>query len=72
LHIGGNLGGTRQVPPGTGPGEGFTTTVVMGTDEPTSFFGKAVDRMLIPRALERDLSRSLDNLTDIFAVGIPE
>jgi len=53
-------------------GDGFSTTVVMETDEPTSFFGKAVDRTLIPRVLERDLSRTLDNLADILTVGIPE
>ena len=52
--------------------DGFATTVLMETDEPTSVFGKAVDRMLVPRLLERDLSRSLDNLADIFTVGPPD
>jgi hypothetical protein len=49
-----------------------TTTVVQETEEPTHFFGKVVDRMLIPRALERDLRRTLDNLEDIFSMGVPE
>jgi hypothetical protein len=49
-----------------------TTTVVQETEEPTSFLGKVVDRMLIPRALERDLRRTLDNLDDMFSMGIPD
>jgi len=54
------------------PGPVVTTTVVQETDEPTSFFGKVVDRMLIPRALEHDLRRTLDNLADMFSMGVPE
>ena len=54
------------------PGPVVTTTVVQETEEPTSFFGKVVDRMLIPRALERDLRRTLDNLADMFSMGVPE
>ena len=53
-------------------GPSVTTTVVQETEEPTSFFGRVVDRMLIPRALERDLRRTLDNLADMFSMGIPE
>lgn len=52
--------------------ETFTLRVVMETEEPTSFFGKTIDRMLFPRLLERDLRRSLENLADIFAIGLPE
>jgi hypothetical protein len=52
-------------------GPAITTTVVLETEEPTSFFGRVVDRMLIPRALERDLRRTLDNLEDIFSMGLP-
>jgi hypothetical protein len=44
--------------------------VVLQTEEPTSFFGKAIDRMVLPRVLERDLRQSLDNLQDIFASGL--
>jgi uncharacterized protein YndB with AHSA1/START domain len=54
------------------PGPVVTTTVVLETDERTSFFGKAFDRMLLLRALERDLRRTLDNLADIFSMGVPE
>ena len=53
------------------PGPMVTTTVVLETEEPTSYFGKVVDRMLIPRALERDLRRTLDNLADLFSMGVP-
>ncbi len=55
-----------------GEGPSVATTVVQETDEPTSFFGKVVDRMLIPRALERDLRRTIDNLEDMFSMGVPE
>jgi hypothetical protein len=50
---------------GAGP-EAFTAKVEMETEEPTSFFGKTIDRTLLPRVLERDLKRSMENLTDIF------
>ncbi len=50
----------------------ISTTVVLETDEPTSFFGKTIDRTLIPRALARDLRRTLDNLEDIFGHGLHE
>jgi hypothetical protein len=53
-------------------GTPVTTTVVLETEEPTSFFGKVVDRMLIPRALERDLRRSLESLEELFSMGIPD
>ena len=52
--------------------EAFILKVEMEGDEPTSFFGKAIDRMLLPRMVERDLERSLENLNDIFSVGILE
>ena len=51
--------------------ETFTLRVVMETEEPTSFFGRTIDRMLLPRVLERDLKRSMENLADIFAIGLP-
>lgn len=50
--------------------EAFVLKVVMETEEPTSFFGKSIDRMLLPRIVERDLKRSLENLHDIFAAGM--
>ncbi len=52
--------------------ERFELRVEMETEEPTSFFGRTIDRMLLPRALERDLRASMDNLTDIFAAGLFE
>ena len=52
--------------------EVFVLKVVMETGEPTSFFGRAIDRMLLPRALQRDLRRSMENLHDIFAAGLFE
>lgn len=50
-------------------GSAFTTRVTLETGEPTSFFGRVVDRMLIPRALGRDLHRTLDALEDLFSMG---
>jgi hypothetical protein len=55
-----------------GSARAFVLNVAMETDEPTSFFGKAIDRMLLPRMIERDLVGSLDNLYDIFAAGLNE
>ena len=49
----------------------FTLKAVMETAEPTSFFGKVIDKMVIPRVLERDLRHTLDNLEETFAMGIP-
>ena len=51
--------------------EAFTLTAVMETEEITNFFGKILDKTLIPRMLERDLRMTLDNLADTFALGIP-
>ena len=50
--------------------EAFILRVVMETEEPTSFFGRTVDRMLLPRIVERDLTRSLENLHDIFVADL--
>ena len=52
--------------------EAFILNVAMETDEPTSFFGKTIDRMLLPRMIERDLASSMENLHDIFATGVFE
>jgi hypothetical protein len=48
-----------------------TLRVVYETDEPTSFYGKIIDRTAIPKAIERDLKATMDNLVQIFATGIP-
>jgi hypothetical protein len=52
-------------------GEAISTVVVLEAEEPTSLFGKVVDRLLLPRVLERDLRRTLENLEDLFAMGVP-
>jgi hypothetical protein len=46
--------------------------VTQETEEGTSFFGSTIDRMLIPRVVEKDLNRTLDNLADIFSIGVPD
>jgi hypothetical protein len=43
--------------------------VVMDTPPVDSFFGRAIDRFIVPRQLERDLARTLDNVEDLVAVG---
>lgn len=55
----------REVDP-----ESFEMMVTMETEEPTSFFGKTIDRMLLPKVIERDLIRSMENLHDVFAAGL--
>jgi hypothetical protein len=50
----------------------FAISVIMEGSEPTSFFGKVIDRTLMPRVVERDLHRTFDNLHDIFTMGVPE
>lgn len=52
--------------------EAFMMRVHMESEEPTSFFGKTIDRMLLPKIVERDLATSLENLDAIFSVGILE
>ncbi len=52
--------------------ESFTLNTIMETDEPTSFFGKIVDKTVIPRMLERDLRHTMEHLEDTFALGIPD
>jgi hypothetical protein len=51
--------------------EAFVLTVAMETEEPTSFFGKAIDKMLLPRVLERDLRHSLENLDTMLGILEP-
>ena len=50
--------------------EAFVLKVTMESEEPTSFFGKTIDRMLLPKVVERDLARSIENLDDIFSAGM--
>jgi len=50
--------------------EAFELKVAMETEEPTSFFGKTIDRMVLPRMIERDLAGSLENLHEIFVAGL--
>ena len=51
---------------------GFSLEVTMTTEESTSFLDKTIDRLVIPRALQRDVERTLDKLEDVFALGIPK
>jgi len=56
----------------TAGGEGsFLLKVVLETEEVTTFLGRAVDRMLLPRIMERDLKQTMVNLQDTFAFGVP-
>jgi hypothetical protein len=59
---------------GTAGTEAFILKVVLETKEDgmTTFFGKVIDRMVLPRTLERDLRGSLDNLEEIFIAGLHE
>lgn len=41
----------------------------METPEVDSWLGRTLDRYVIPRQLERDLARSLDNVTELVDVG---
>ena len=50
----------------------FELKSVQETDEATNFFGKVIDRTLLPRVIQRDLERTLDNLDDIFSIGVPD
>ncbi|HEX6299600.1 MAG TPA: SRPBCC family protein [Acidimicrobiia bacterium] len=51
--------------------DGFAAEVTMNTEEATSFLGKAVDRFVVPRALQRDLEKTLENMKQMFSIGIP-
>lgn len=56
----------------TAGNEAFITKVVLETkeDDITSFFGRMIDRTMLPRVLDRDLRGSLDNLEEIFFAGL--
>jgi hypothetical protein len=49
----------------------FILRVVLETEGATSFMGRLIDGTLLPRALEKDLRRTMDNLEDIFEIGVP-
>jgi hypothetical protein len=49
----------------------FLLTVVLETEEVSTFLGRVVDRMMLPGIMERDLKRTMENLQDTFAVGVP-
>jgi hypothetical protein len=53
-------------------GNGCSVEVTMTTEESASFLGKTIDRFVIPRALGRDIARTLDKIEDVFALGVPE
>jgi hypothetical protein len=54
-------------------GETSTTLrAIYETDEATNFFGKIIDRTVIPKAIERDLKATMGNLEQIFTMGIPD
>ncbi len=58
----------------TAGSESFIAKVVLETreDDPTSLFGKVIDKTMLPRVLDRDLRGSLDNLEEIFVAGLYE
>jgi hypothetical protein len=47
--------------------DGTRVTVTMQTPEVDSWLGRALDRLVLPRQLERDMRCSLDNLEDRLA-----
>ncbi len=49
---------------------GFSITLTSQTEPPSSFFGRTIDNTLVPRALERDVVRTLNNLAAIFRFGL--
>jgi uncharacterized protein YndB with AHSA1/START domain len=46
--------------------------VVMEGEDSTNWFGKIIDRMVLPRIYQRDLKDSLDNLANIAAVDLTD
>ncbi len=58
----------------TAGAEAFIVKVVLETkeDDPTSLFGKVIDKTMLPRVLDRDLRGSLENLDEIFVAGLHE
>jgi len=50
----------------------MTLRIVYETDEPTSFFGRLINRAVVPQAIQRDLTATLSNLDAIFALGLSD
>jgi len=46
--------------------------VTLEAEESTNWFGKLIDKMVLPRIYQRDLKDSLDNLANIAAVDFTE
>jgi uncharacterized protein YndB with AHSA1/START domain len=46
--------------------------VVMEGEDSTNWFGKLIDKMVLPHIYQRDLKDSLDNLANIAAVDLTE
>lgn len=53
-------------------GEGFTISLTSETDPHTSFFGRTIDALVIPRALERDVRNTLNNLSVALRFGFAD
>jgi len=51
---------------------GTRVRVTLHAPEPESFFGRAFDRLLIPRQFEKDINRTLDNVGELVAAGMIE
>jgi hypothetical protein len=49
---------------------GTRLRVTLQTPEVASWSGQTIDACLLPRQLERDLARSLDNIEDLVALGL--
>ena len=47
-----------------------SVTVTAEMEETTSWLGRAIDRHVLPRQLERDVARTLDNLEELVAYGL--
>jgi uncharacterized protein YndB with AHSA1/START domain len=47
-------------------------TVAIEGEDQTNWFGKIIDKMVLPRIYQRDLTSSLDNLAEIAAVELTD
>lgn len=47
-------------------------SVTIEGDDPTNWFGKIIDRTVLPGIYRRDLANSLDNLAQMAAAGLPK
>lgn len=51
-------------------GDGTLLTVTMASQETTDWFGTLIDRFVVPRALERDLNRTLDAIEELIPIEL--